>query len=349
MTVAFVGMFSPAVRVLPGAAIRLGGAATWLSPLFAAAAGAGFAALIMFLMKNRREKEGLGELVLRSVGKAGGKVILALTALWLAFYSGFVLRISAERMLASVFEKGGMAVFIAVTLGVSVLAALGKVKSLARTAEIILLLGTLPAAAVLFSLSDLCAENLLPVRLADIKGIALGAVPMVDVLSKSIYLAFLAGHCKKQIGAAGQTALWAAAASVGFFVIMVTTVGTLSAELAEEMENAFFSMIKNITIFGIVERIEAVIVAMWVLTDFILLSALIMANGEIVRLILPGASRRTAVLTIAAASLLTSIFISPSVFELQIFSERIVPVVNLAFSIVILPLSLLIGRLRRVV
>lgn len=349
LTIAFVGMFSPAVRILPGASLRIGGAATWLSPIVAAVVAVGLSAVLAWLVKNRREKEGMGELVLRSVGPVAGRVILILMVLWLTLYSGFVLRISAERMLASVFEKGGMTVFIIITLGVSLMAVLGKVKNLARTAEIILLLGVLPAAAVLFSLSDLRIENLLPVNTGDIKGIVLGALPMVDVLCKFTYFTFLAGHCKKQTGIVRQAAIWSCAAAAGFFVIMVTTIGTLSAELAETMENAFFSMIKNITIFGIIERIEAVIVAMWVLTDFVLLSALLMADSKIVTLVLPCTNRKIAAFSIATAVLTVSVVISSSVFELQLFSEWIIPGLNFAFSLIILPVVLLIGKLRRVI
>lgn len=343
----FISLFSPAVRVLPRSSVRLGGDAVWISPIIAMAAVLGIAAAMQWFMKNRGEGEGMGELILRSVGPAAGRAVLVLTAIWLVLYAGFILRISAERLLAAVFERGGIWIFVVMTLGVSVMAALGKTRSLARTAQIMLIFGILMAVIILFSLVDIRAENLLPVEPAEIKGIFLGAIPIINVQAIFVYFMFLLGHCRKKPGGVKQAAGWIAAATAGILIIILTTIGTMSAGLTERLRNPFFTMIKNITVFGTVERIEAVVVAAWVITDFMLLAVLLTVGSEIIKLTVPRVKRTAAVLAEAAVVLAAALLISSSMYEQQILSESIVPVLNLCFTLAVFPAVLIIGKIRR--
>ena len=129
--------------------------------------------------------------------------------------------------------------------------------------------------------------------------------------------------------------------------VMAVTVGGCSAPLALKLQNAFFSMIRNIVLLGVVERVEVLIVAVWVITDFTLIAAAVMTAAEIWRGVLEARRRTAFVYPTAAAATALAFLIAPNAFRLRSWSEIIVPLVNMSFTLLIIPLTLVIGRLRK--
>ena len=94
-------------------------------------------------------------------------------------------------------------------------------------------------------------------------------------------------------------------------------------------------------------RVEAVVVALWIVTDFVFLAALMMSAAEIWRTV-AGAKKRApfawpgAVLAGAAAFL-----IARNAFDFQRWSDYLVPAINLTLCGAVAPVVLVIGKLRR--
>lgn len=344
----FLSLLSPVIRILPRSAVYLGGAPAWLSPIPAAAIGVAYLLALRPLLKNRLPDEGLGQLLERSLGKAAGKAVAALCALWLTFYTGFVLRSAAERLLSAVYGEGNTIVFIIVSIIISMLGAVGLTKSLGRTVEIAApVIVAVFVLVVIFSATDINPDYLLPVTYLDTGAIALGAVPMIDILSFSTFFLFLLGHTRILEKDKKYEIKWMLYLMLAALGVMVVTVGGCSAPLSLKLQNAFFTMIRNITVFGVVERVEALVVALWVVTDFALLASVLMIVSEIWRGVAGTPHRRAFVYPTAAAAAICAIVISPDAFDLQLWSELVIPAVNLLFAFIVIPLVLVIGKLRK--
>ena len=131
----FIILMSPATRLIPGASARAAGHAGWLCPIVAAPLCVLVVLTVSRALKNKAVGEGLGEVVMRAFPRFG-RAVLLLYGLWLSLYAGFSLRSGASRFIYTIYTGSSPWPFVAVGLAAGVLAALGSVKRLARSAEI---------------------------------------------------------------------------------------------------------------------------------------------------------------------------------------------------------------------
>ncbi|MGM9521003.1 MAG: GerAB/ArcD/ProY family transporter [Oscillospiraceae bacterium] len=348
MVLVFISLLSPLMRILPTSSVILAGRAAWLSPLPALAAGALLLAAVRGLKKNAAPGDGLADMALKGLGGVAGRVFCILCALWLTFYAGFTARSAAERMLSALYPNGNTVLFIIVLLAVAVITASGTTKGLARTAEVCLpLLALVMVIVILAAATDVKMENLLPVTYKDLGGILLGAVPVFDVMSLFTLFLFLEGHVEKKPGKHPKRFPYLGMLALTAFAIIIVTLGSVSDKMAEKLQNAFFVIIRNVQLFGVIERVEAVVVAVWIVTDFTMLGALLLIVSEIWRAVF-GTKKRvlyvfpSGVLAGAAAFLIAS-----NAFSLLKWSEFIIPVANMGLAVILIPLTLAVGKLRK--
>ena len=350
-TLAFVGLLSPMIRLLPKAAVEQAGSAAWLSPL-AAVPGIVFLTWIASLMvKDSAPGEGLGEVFQRYLGRIAGKILAGLFGLWICLYAGFILRAGAERLLSTAYESGDKSFFILTVMAVVLLTVRGRLRALARAGALFffLLLGTV-FGVLIFALPQLRVENLLPVYGRDTGRIFLGGIPAADVLSPWVYLLFLYGYVQRREARRSllkDSLRWQGLELLVVLLLMVTTIGCFGEGFLMKLQSPFFTMIRDIRIFNIVERIESVVIAIWVITDYIFISGLLCAGTEALRGSL-GLEKKTVLVYVGAAVALAFSFLAArSSFTFSGVSQRLIPLVNLIFLYGILPLICLIGKIRK--
>lgn len=344
----FVSILSPMVRILPTSAVVFGGRAAWLSPVAAYILGKLLLAFMDAMEKNAPEGVGLADMAQLGLGAGAGRCFNVLVALWLTFYAGFVCRSAAERLVSTVYPNGNAGVFIVAMLAVAVVTASGLTKSLARTAEVLMpVLVAVIAAVLLSALPDVEGANLLPVTYRDAKRVIFGALPIFNVMTVFVYFLFLAGKVQKKPSVRPNRFPWllmiaAVALGVTFF-----TLGTIGEDLSVSMENAFFMVIRNIKVLGVVERVEAVVVAVWIVTDFVFVAALLSITAEIWRTV-TGVKKRTAFVPVTAVLAGAAAFlIAKDAFAFQKWSDVLIPAINLCFTVVLIPLTAAVGKLRK--
>lgn len=357
----FTALLAPALRLIPGWNADAAGSAAWLSPIAALPALLALAALTALCMKNRRPGEGLGSMLRRALGKRAGGALLLLWAAWLAFYAGFLLRSGAERFIATIYLDAQPLMFVLVMLALALTAALGRVSALGRAAELFrpALIAVL-AAVLLFALPEADPACLLPVTLPDALPVLRGAASTVDVGALIIvHSAFLDGFAPIEPGRGRRSAALAAASCAMLALLTAAVVGRFGAELTARISYPFFVLVRNTELFGAIERIEALVTALWVLPDFALSSLALIAGALCLRLALgyPATaeykkplsltSGRWSIPLVAAAALAVALTIAPNAGDLEFFSRSVVPYVNLAFCFGALPLALAVGLLRK--
>lgn len=355
----FTTLLSPQLRVLPRSAVLLAGKGAWLSILPAAAVLLALTGLINILRRQQKPGEGLADLILRLLGPVFGRVLLMLYAAWFLLYAGFILRTGAERLTATVYLQSDTDPFIVVLLILSLIAALGTLRATARTAVIFraILLSVL-AFTALASLPHVSLGNLFPLTWQDAPGIVRGALPLLSVGSVAGLFAFLNGYVeppeKPTKWVAGNLALYSADA----FLLCFETVGTFGAKLTTRLSFPFFSMVRDISLFNVAQRVEAAVIVLWLFADFMLCVLMLRCAYEALRIVfgLPKSEHmptfdmrrgRWLYLLEAAAVFLCAHFIADSSTELTAWSDRIIPLVMDLFVFGGFSLLLLVGKLRK--
>ena len=350
---AFVLMLSPALRLFPAAAAAWAGKGIWLSALLAFPPAALYLWLFRRLGSHRREGEGLCELLSRAApGRAGRMALLVLT-LWLCIYAGFVLRSGADRFLVTVYPNTPGAFFILTMLLAALLASLLPLRTAARTAGLFLApIVPILAVVLLAAIPAVRGENLLPLSPADLPGVLGGTLAALDVLLWAVVSAAILLPGVRRGGAPYRRLLPALAAACGVLALLgADTVGSFGAALTQELSWPFFSLVRNLVFFRSIERVEALVVALWVFPDFLIAALFLRAARRALALSLGRrwplfAEARSASALCAGASAAFALLAAPDGKTLSLLSGTIVPGVSLFFALLFFPALLGLGRLR---
>ena len=355
--ISFVILLSPATRLIPGAAARAAGHAAWLCPLAAAPFCALVAAFVSRAIKNKAPGEGLGEIIMRAFPKFG-RCVLFIYGLWLALYAGFALRSGASRFIYTIYTGSSPWPFVAVGLFVGIVAALGSVKRLVRTAELfraLLLLAIIPILG--FGLAQLDWEELLPVSYLDAPGVLYGGVEVLGTVAfVLVNVPFLETGAPIERRARSASA-WSARICIFLAVTVAAVIGRFGPVLSGTLTYPFFALVRNTGLLGVAMRIEALVTGLWVLSDFVLCAFALTAASGALRLALglhkrpevPSRPSPRTLTTIACAALALgcALVIAPNSRIMRIVSDELVVYANLAMIFALLLPTLALGVARK--
>ena len=272
-------LLSPGTRLIPGASAALGGKAAWLGPL------AALPVLLVYalLLDKLSSGEALPEQAVRLLGSRG-RPFLLLLGLWFACYGGFVLRSGAERLQITAYPHSGPGFFVICLALLSLYAALGPLRALLRLGRMTLplLLGVL-GLILLAALRDLEPVELLPVTQRDTPSLLRSALPSLDLVSFA-----LSARClfpaEREKGSFRRSALWALCLCLGLTALGAAVQGRFGAALSARLSSPFFALVRNLVFFQSLERMEAPVVGLWILPDFLLASLCLQAGQRCLRM-----------------------------------------------------------------
>lgn len=351
-----LSLLSPLIRVLPGAAVRLGGRACWLS------AAPAFGLILLFaqltLTLTRKTEGGMGELLPLCLGKTAGRVALLVYGAAFLLYAGFLLRVCADRFITTVYPDSGPAVFYTVMLLLCLMAALGRLRALGGAAVILLAL-MLAVLALSFaaSLPGVQPSYLLPLDAAELPDVLTGALPMVNVGSFFACLTFLLRYTDDRERRLRHYLPSFAVLGLLCLLLCLTVVGSFGATLTGHMSFSFFLLVRDLSLLHLGSRIAAFIVALWVFSDFCLGTLLLRGCFETLRLCFalpePEAAPyfslgggRWLLLAEAVCVWLVARFIGQDPLVLQHWSDSVIPLLFAGLNLLALPLVWLVGHLR---
>ena len=279
---AFVALLSPCIRRFPRALALYAGRSAYLAPLLAfLPVGAGLL-LAHLALRRLRDVTDLGGLFRRAAGERAGRALELLYALWLTLYAGFLLRAGADRFITTVYPGAGPWVFALTMAAVCLPAVAGPWRAVGRTAALLRpLLLAIPALLVLLALKDLRPELLLPVERADLLPNLRGALELANGLSAAVYLTVLAGEAGPL--RLRDFALWGGVLLALLAALTAACLAMLGPELTARMLHPFFMLVRDVSVLGALERVEPLVIGLWVFSDFVLISALLSAAVRCLR------------------------------------------------------------------
>ena len=351
---------SPMLRLFPAQAAALAGRAGWLTPLAALPPLLGWVWAAGRMEALRRPGEYLPDLLLRLGGRLG-RAALALFTLWTALYAGFVLRTGADRLVGTIYPGASPLLFSQLMGFLALAGALSTPRTLARLGRMLLplLLGVL---LLLLGFALLTAEpdNLLPLGPADLPGTVRGALVPLDILSGAgTALLFLAGGVSDTASLRGALAKWTALMCALLTLLAAAVTGAFGAVLTARLARPFFVLVRTLVFFRTVERVEALVVMLWIFPDFLIVSLFLWAGQYSLRLLcgyrpddkprprLELGEGRWLIWVLGAAVIVFALFLAPEPAALERWSSALVPAMNLAVVFVFFPLLYLAGRRRQ--
>lgn len=345
----FAALLSPAIQALPGQTAEIAGEAGWLSPLPALPVLLLLALALFALFRDLPPHTGLAGAFKLTLGKGLGSVVVAAYLLWGVLLLCVDARRYALRFLSTSYRNAPLGLLILVLLAAVLWVGRERFSAFARAGEIFYLALSVALGLVLFfGLFRVRAENVLPVWFDDAPNAARAAVPVLSVLGYGIFGAFLAGGVHKEDGNRRRCLAWGAVFCGVLTALQFVCLGSFGPALVSRMDAPFFMMVKGIGIEGAFERVESVIIALWVLSDLALLGLLAFAcrimAAELFCLKEDG---KRAVLPIIVIALAGALFLFPDSFALSAFQERGLAVGNLIFGFAVPFLVCIIALLRR--
>ena len=340
----FLSVLSPIIRVFPGKSAELAGTGAWLSPLFAAPLLYLLAMLINKMMRRGNE-EGLPDIISNAIGKVCGRVFMGAVALWLLFYIGIIVRESTERLISTIFQTGAPVPFSIVIIAAALVLALGQLKSLGRMAGIFLIMiSTVLVVTIAAGIKDCNINNILPVTAYDVPDILYGCLPVINVAGVGVYIMFLNFTVKGKRNTGYTELTWIL---ITITALTAVAMGVLSAGFIVKLQYPYFVMVRDITILGIIERIEAAVIVLWVVTDLIYMAVILKVIGRLTVCAVGKGTENFFTSAAAVISIVLAYTAASTSFELNSLMRIIMPIINILITIVIVPLLIVIGKLRR--
>lgn len=228
------------------------------------------AALYYYIMYRKKRTVPLTELTVSAYGKAGKPVLWA-AAIWLLWLSGYV----AKQSVNAFPQTTGQPLTGLLLLGIASWAAKKGTSAVARCgALLILLLGVLYGIVLIFIAPQVQLRWLAPYGTWKQ---SIGLFPLLTVPSLLLYFKPDQNNTKPLP--------WLAVGGILALAASIITAGCLSPRLAAE-QMSFYTLSRSVSLFGTMERFEALISAACLTGYFCLMGLMLCAAKEIMQYLL---------------------------------------------------------------
>ncbi|MCD7837809.1 MAG: GerAB/ArcD/ProY family transporter [Clostridiales bacterium] len=290
----FVALLSPLVKLIPSGLVARAGTGAWLSTLALLLPVLAVVWLVAYLGRGLPENEGLGELLCRCLGQRTGRILCGVFGLWLLLLSCLTLRLGVERLTSTIYPNTEMGLFFLTVLTVEWWLGRQKLPVLARVGQIFFFAVVLTLALVLvMGVGRIHLYNVWPVWTQDLPGVVRATVPALGVLGTGVGTLFCFGLVTDRRGGRRQALGWTTALCLTLAALSFVVLGVFGPAIVQRLQIPFFSLAKEVSVEGAVERLEPLVVAMWVFTDVVLLGLLLRSAGRALTLAMGGEEQQS--------------------------------------------------------
>lgn len=319
MVMTVTALLAPMTALLPGLAASTAGSGGWLTVL-------GALPLLLIALWTAKYTQ--------SVRRGWLCAINVLYLIWIPLLLASFLYLSRVR-LAAVYGETLGAAFAAGLILPAVWMALKKVSAFARAAEIFyLLLAVVLAAVLLMAVFKVEWRNLavfgeelaeVPRGSAAVAGIILNVYPITVLKNKA---AQQAGDGKRAVG-------WTVALATALSLTVAMITGSLGPTLAAKVSSPLLIMVQGLGVKGAFQRTEALVAAIWVVSDLLMAGVLLHAWRELANEIRPGNWCKWGVVSAAASALVVMWFLMRDDAVIQYIYSAVLPVSGLTLGLII--------------
>lgn len=342
------GIFSPAIRVLPSYTAEEAEQAAWLAPLPAMP--------ILFLLFlglktvfDAYPAASLTDIIKTVLGKYLGNLVVICYLLWIFLLVLLYTRYHADRLVTTIMPNTPLGWFSFMLLVVLAMAIRSGLTVIARMGEVIIYIVIIIFVILsALSLTNFTPENITPISYLDILPVMKGSMISLALWGYLLYLFFMGDliNDKENLHNQGrESAIFLGMVSI---ILLFTTIGSLSHYLVAKMPIPYLSSIRIISIYETIERLESLVVAVWSITDFIILATFITIILHILKTLCGLQDTKSLVIPLCLLTYFGSMLLAGNLFQLESFSNQFVVPGNILFQFILPTGIFLIGKARRV-
>jgi hypothetical protein len=348
LVVLFVAVLSPLVKIVPTRQAQTVGTGGWLTMLVVLVPILVLVWVISKVGRSLPERVGLGEVLCLCTGQGIGKALCVCYGVWFTLRATIGLRLCAERFVSTLYPDTAIDIFLLVTAALEWWLGRKKLPVMARTAQVFFYAVSLTVGIVLImGISDVHLYNVFPFWTESIPKLAESCVPVLGIVGIGVGSLFLFGQVTDRRGGLKLTIGWAVGLCLLLTALAFVVMGSFGASMVERMQIPFFNLAKEVQIEGAIERLEALVVAMWVFTDVILLGLMLRSaqkafscavGGEEIKLVSP-----LLLVLLPGAYLITG-----SAFSMEELYKRLFAMGDMVFFYGVPLAVVIVGKMRRV-
>lgn len=339
--------FSPVVRLVPGYSAQAAKQVGWLTPIPALIV---FGLFIWILQKTfqKHNNASYSDIIYKVLGKPVGKLVILIYFLWITCIVSLYIRYYGERLVRSIYPNINMSIFIVVMLLMISYFLRDDFSIIARMNEVLL-----PFIVIIFGIltlllfPDVEVTNLTPFCYKDIIPIMKGSLGVMAVWCYIFVILFLGDKInnKEQIQSSGWRTL--GLSFISALMLNLTDIGSLGYSVVQRLPLPFFVATKQISLFNTLEKIESFAVAVWIASDFIIITVLVYVAMHLFQSLFNLKDSKPFINIFLVLSYIFTLYISNGKFELEAFSAQLFTPINCILFIALPMLIFLIGKIRK--
>jgi len=273
MLMIFTLVFSPAVRLFASYINEETSQSGWLGVIAAGAAMLAFSFVLQYLLERDKSYT---QLLKEAFGSILGKIIALIYLLWGTILIALQLGYYGERLTSSVYSGFEIDIFVIVMALLCIYALKNGISTIARANEIIVVI-IVPVTVGLLTLltKDININSLFPINnRRDIFYVARCSLASFGYMTFVLF--FSDEMTEKRLFRKQRiyTVLSFTALTLWMFVAVLGNIGPF---VVQKLQYPFFSVVKQISVGEFIQHIEALTVALWMLSDFVLIAVTILA------------------------------------------------------------------------
>lgn len=342
-----VMVYSPAVRVMASFTSKQAKQAAWLTPVI----GFIFLLATFLMLQNMYRKymnSSLMDIMYAITGPFIGRFIVLCNILWLAILNALYVRYYGERIVGSILPNVDISLFIIVMLVLVAYICRYGLAVLARMNEVLFpIILTIFLIFIIFLCPKIEFDNLSPISYLDIMPILKGSSVIIAIWVYALFLFMLSDKIndKENIKKFGiQTAIFM---FLAITVIIAITIGTLGHTVSARLPLPFLTAVKQISLFGTLEKIESILTVTWIAADFTLISVFVLIIMNMTKSVFKLRDTKPFINIFCIFLSIFSLYVSKSRFELGEFSTKIAIPANIILGFIIPVLVFFVGKIRK--
>jgi len=339
---------SPAIRLIPVYASKAAKQAGWLAPIVSLGV-----LLVIFLIFqqffNSFKKESFLDIVQNIFGKYLGTALNIAYLILITILGALYVRYYSERMVTSLFPNTNSFLFSSILLIVIAIVLRSGLAIFARMNEIfmpIVVVTYLVVNVLIFP--EVRIDNLYPITYKDIFPVLRASMGTTTTIGYVTFLFILSDKVKgkdkvKNLGFHSSYLL-----TILLSLVIISPVGVFGSDVVAKMNLPFFAAVKDISLFGIIERVESSLIAIWTLTDFSIITSFLFVGLHIINWLFKTPSEKPFINMYVVIIYILSLYIAGNIIEIMNFSNVLVfAIIGLT---VIMPIILfIVGKIRKLI
>jgi spore germination protein KB len=340
-------LFTAAIRFVPLTTARKAGRAAWLIPIPTAIV----LAVLFILLHNIYKKypnNSVLDIIEDILGRPLAIVLAALYLMWFVIITSLFTRYYGGRLVATIFPNGDIRIFMICMLAFVGVMLQSGIVTICRMNEIIFyVIVTVFIILIFLMLPQVDIKNLTPITYKDIIPILDGSLSILSLWVYFVYMFFFGDEIND------KEKIWKTGIKTTFFLFITTmlflfiVIGRVGASIVQRLPLPFVASVKIISLFNTLERLESLVVILWISADAILIATMTYITLKTGKYLFKLSTIKPFIWIMLTFIYFFSLYIAKSLFELQSFSAKIADFGDLIFGAII-PVSVyIIGKVRK--